>query len=118
MNVQRGDVVLVDFPFAKGGGTKVRPSLVVQNDRDNVRLSNTVVAQITGNVQRAREATQVLIEVSTPAGAQSGLQFDSVVNCVNLATLDKTRVLRKLGNLPDSAMREVNEALKAALEIT
>jgi mRNA interferase MazF len=118
MNVQRGDVVLVDFPFAGGGGTKVRPSLVVQNDRDNVRLLNTVVAQITGNVQRAREAPQVLIELATPAGNQSGLQFDSVVNCVNLATLDTNRVIRTLGSLPDRVMQEVDAALKVALELS
>jgi mRNA interferase MazF len=38
MNVQRNDVVLVDFPFTDGSGSKVRPALVVQNDRDNGRL--------------------------------------------------------------------------------
>jgi len=35
MNVQRGDVVLVDYPYTAGGGTKVRPVLVIQNGRDN-----------------------------------------------------------------------------------
>jgi mRNA interferase MazF len=117
MNVKRGDVVLVDFPLSSGAGTKVRPSLVVQNDRDNMRLANTVVAQITGNILRSSEATQVLIELSTQAGKQSGLQFSSVVNCANLATLEKTRVLRRLGDLPDAAIQEVNAALKAVLDI-
>ena len=37
MNVQRGDVVLVDYPYPGGGGAKVRPALVIQNDRDNRR---------------------------------------------------------------------------------
>jgi len=32
VNVRRGDVVLVDFPFSAGGGAKVRPALVIQND--------------------------------------------------------------------------------------
>jgi mRNA-degrading endonuclease toxin of MazEF toxin-antitoxin module len=41
MNVRRGEVVLVDFPYG-GGGSKVRPALVIQNDRDNVRLLNTM----------------------------------------------------------------------------
>src|SRR5713226_200164 len=100
MNVKRGEVVLVDFPFPNGG-SKLRPALVVQNDTDNGRLLNTIVAQITGNVQRAGEPTQVLVEISTPEGMQSGLQFDSVVNCVNLVTLDKDNVLRRLGHLPD-----------------
>jgi mRNA interferase MazF len=53
MNVQRGAVVLVDFPYPSGTGSKVRPALVVQNDRDNTRLLNTIVVQITGTTHRA-----------------------------------------------------------------
>src|SRR5215470_10529979 len=117
MNVQRGDVVLVDYPYAAGGGTKVRPVLVVQNDRDNQRLLNTIVAQITSVTRRALEPTQLLIEIATPAGQQSGLRQDSVVNCVNLLTLDQGKVLRKLGSLPEVLMRRVNHCLKAALEL-
>jgi mRNA interferase MazF len=117
MNVQRSDVVLVDYPCAGGTGSKVRPALVIQNDRDNVRLVNTIVAQITGTTHRALQATQVLIDLNTPEGQQSGLRFDSVVNCVNLVTLDKTKILRHLGNLSDVLMRKVSDALKAALAL-
>ena len=106
MNVQRGDVVLVDFPFARGGGSKVRPALVIQNDRDNVRLVNTIVAQITGTTHRALETTQVLIDLNTPEGQQSGLRFDSVVNCVNLVTLDKTLILRRWETYRTSSCRK------------
>ncbi len=114
MNVQRGDVVLVDFPYAGSAGSKVRPALVIQNDRDNGRLVNTIVAQITGTTHRALEATQVRIDLNTPEGQQSGLRFDSVVNGVNL---EKSKVLRHLGNLPILFMRKVNDALKTALEL-
>ena len=117
MNVQRSDVVLVDFPYARGSGSKVRPALVVQNDRDNIRLVNTIVCQITGTTHRVLEATQVPIDLNTLEGQQSGLRFDSVVNCVNLVTLDKSKVLRRLGNLPDVLMQQVHDALKAALEL-
>lgn len=117
MNVQRSDVVLVDFPYSVGRGSKVRPALVVQNDRDNVRLTNTIVVQITGSTHRVLEATQVRIDQNTPEGRQSGLRFDSVVNGSNLVTFDKTKVLRRLGNLPDALMRKVSDALKAALEL-
>jgi len=43
MSVQRGDVVLAWFPFSAGTGGKRRPCLIVQNDLDNGRLTNTVV---------------------------------------------------------------------------
>ena len=117
MNVHRGDVVLVDYPYAGGGATKGRPALVIQNDRDNQRLVNTIIVQITSLTRRALEPTQLLIELATPEGQQSGLRQDSVVNCVNLLTLDKSKILRKLGTLPVAAMQQVNECLKAALEL-
>ena len=117
MNVQRGDVVRVDYPYAAGGGTKVRPVLVIQNDRDNQHLLHTIVAQITSVTRRALEPTQLLIEIATPAGQQSGLRQDAVVNCVNLLTLDRGKVLQKLGSLPDVLMRQVNNCLKAVLEL-
>lgn len=99
MNVRRGDVVLVDYPYsAAGGGTKVRPALVVQNDRDNRRLVNTIVAQITSVTRRSAEPTQTVIDLTSPEGQESGLRQDSVVNAVNLLTLDKAMVLRKLGS--------------------
>ena len=30
--MKRGDVVLVDYPFSEGGGSKVRPALIVLGD--------------------------------------------------------------------------------------
>jgi mRNA interferase MazF len=117
MNVQRGEVVLVDFPYTGSQGSKVRPAVVVQNDKDNGRLLNTIVAQITGTTHRAMQATQVLVELHSPDGAQAGIQFDSVVNCANLVTLDKKKVLRKIGSLTPAIMQRVGNALKAALEL-
>jgi mRNA-degrading endonuclease toxin of MazEF toxin-antitoxin module len=81
MRVNRGDVVLVDYPFAKGGA-KVRPALVVQNDRDNARMTNTIVAQISGNAARAKEATQHLIELTAEPGC--GLARDSALIATKL----------------------------------
>jgi mRNA interferase MazF len=117
MNIQRGDVVLVDFPYPSGKGSKFRPAVVVQNDKDNVRLLNTIVAQITGTTHRALEQTQVLIEMNTLEGAQAGVRFDSVVNSVNLLTVEKKRLLGKIGILTSALMRQVTDALKAALEV-
>lgn len=117
MNINHGDVVLVDFPFASGARSKVRPALVIQNDRDNPRLLNTILVQITSTTHRAMEDTQVLVEVATPEGLQTGLLIDSVINCVNLATVEKSKVLRKLGDMPPALMLKVHAALKAALDL-
>lgn len=89
MTVSRGDIVLVAFPFSSGTGSKLRPALVVQNDRNNQRLKNTIVVAITSTTHRASQPTQLLIEAATPEGRQPGLLFDSVVACENIATVEQ-----------------------------
>jgi mRNA interferase MazF len=105
-------------PIPAVSGSKVRPALVIQNNRDNARLLNTIIIQITGTTHRSLEATQVLIETSTPDGKQSGLAFDSVANCVNVTTIAKVRVLRRLGTVSASLAARIDDALKAAFEIS
>ena len=41
--MKRGDEVILDHPYSDGSGSKVRPALIVQNDRGNHRLTNTIV---------------------------------------------------------------------------
>ncbi len=117
MSVKRGDVVLVDWMFSSGAGTKPRPALVVQNDRDNTRLTNTILAMITSVTRRALEPTQLLIEISTPEGALSGLHHDSVVNCLNLFTVEQVKLLRTMGKLSAPLLQRINDCLRAALEL-
>ena len=117
MSVRRGDVVLVDFPFAGGSASKVRPALVVQNDRDNDRLTNTVIAMITSRTERSAEATQLLLDISTAEGQRTGLIMNSVVNCVNLFTIEQSKIRRSLGHLSHPLMREIEDCLKAAFSL-
>ena len=118
MTISRGDVILVDFPFSTGGGSKVRPAVVVQNDRDNRRLTNTVVAMITSHTGRAKsEATQMLIEVATSDGRQTGLFMDSAVNCANLFTIHQNKVVNVIGKFSAPLLAQVDTCLKAALDL-
>ena len=103
MKYQRGDVVLVNYPFASGQGTKTRPALIVQYNTNNQRLDNTVIVQITSRIRFAKsEPTQLLIEIQSAAGRQSGLINDSAVSCENLFTIRQDAIIRKLGSIPDS----------------
>ena len=118
MKVSRGDVVLVDYPFSDRTGSKVRPCLVVQGNRNNQRLDDTIVVTITSRTQFASaEPTQLLVERKTAAGRQAGLLFDSAVQCENILTVDLQFIRRKIGALPPDAMRQVGDCLKAALEL-
>jgi mRNA interferase MazF len=115
MTAARGDVVLVHFPFSTGRGSKVRPALVVQSDRNNGRLANTIIVQITTNTRSVREPTQLLVDPGTPDGQTSGLVSPSAVSCENLAPIHESRIVRSIGHLPDTLMRQVNDCLMASL---
>ena len=116
---RRGDVVIVRFPFADGVGSKSRPALVVQCDRNNARLDNTILVQITSRTRFARtEPTQLLIELISPVGRQSGLLNDSAVACENLLTVRQDIITRKIGELPEDVMRQIDACLKASLGLS
>lgn len=118
MKVQRGDIVLVDYPFSSGIGSKVRPVLIVQCDRDNSRLTNTIVAMISRTVHRASQVdTQLLIDVTAPEGQATGLKATSVVNCSNLFTVNEQLLRKKIGGLPPATMQQVDDCLRDALGI-
>ena len=117
MSAKRGDVALAWYPFASGTGGSRRPVLIVQNDHDNQRMANTIVAQITTNLQRASEPTHLLIEIATPDGAETGLLHDSVVSCNNLATIEQTLIAKVIGSLSPTLLSQADACLKAALAL-
>jgi mRNA interferase MazF len=118
MSIQRGDVVIIDWPFTGGIGGKARPALVIQNDRDNARLTATIVAMITSRTHRSKETTQMLVDTTTPDGQRTGLHRTSVINCVNLFTVEQAKILHTIGKLSAALMQQVDAALKVALELT
>lgn len=117
MKYRRGDVVLALYPLASGVGSSRRPCVVIQNDDDNQKLANTVVAQITTNLARVGDKSHVLIEVASADGRQSGLIHDSVISCNNLATINENRIQHRIGILGPTVIQEMNGALNAALEL-
>jgi mRNA-degrading endonuclease toxin of MazEF toxin-antitoxin module len=91
--------------------------VIVQRDVENRRLANTILAMITGNLDDAGQPTTVLVDPQTVKGAGSGRIGPSLVKCYNLATIRQRRVLQIIGHLSDALMQQLNQALKAALEL-
>jgi mRNA interferase MazF len=116
--MRRGDIVILDYPFSDGTGSKVRPALIVQDDDLNQRLTDTIVSLITSSRRRfTGAASQLPVDLSTPEGQQSGLRIPSVVQCENLVTIDKSFILGTIGHLADSLMLQIDRCLKVALGI-
>lgn len=115
--MNRGDVILAFIPHVGSSGDKKPPALIVQSNLNNIRLNETIIVAITSNISRVHEAHHLLIEISTPDGAATGLLHDSAVRCERLHTIPQRDVDRVIGKMSDSLMRQIDECLKAALGI-
>lgn len=109
-NPKRGDVYLVSFDPTLGAEIqKTRPALILQNDVGNQHSPITIVAAITSNVTR-RGPTRVLL-----TAAEGGLTVDSVVLLNQIRSIDKRRLIKRLGTVRADTLHLVNQALMISL---
>lgn len=107
----RGDVFLVIFDPTLGAEIrKTRPALIIQNDIANRYSAITVVAAITSQFEEPPYPTEVIIR--RPEG---GLGADSVVLLNQIRSIDKQRLLKRMGCVTSETMRKVDQALLASL---
>lgn len=115
--MNRGDVILVRFPHPSGQRGKKRPAVVVQADAYAGKIRTLVVAEVTKNVSMAGDPACLFIDTNTPQGKATGLLNDSVVSGLLLATIDGDFVAQVIGTLSASMRQQLNQCLKAALEL-
>jgi mRNA interferase MazF len=108
--IKRGDIVRVLFPDSNLVSAKRRPALVVQADNLNTGLSQTLLAMITSNLNRASHPSRITILLNSVEGKASGLRLDSVIMTDNIVTVLEIEIDSILGSLPD--MQDVDKALK------
>lgn len=73
--------------------------------------------EITSNLTRRTDPANLLIEVATPEGRATGLAQDSVITCLQLATISEDRTTAVIGKLSVATLAKLNECLKAVLDI-
>ncbi len=113
MGLKRGDIVLVNFEPVKGseqGG--VRPSIIIQNNIFNNYSPTTIVAPITSKIFKKEYPTNVILKKEN-----SNLNQDSIILLNQIKTIDRQRIIKKLGVLDNFTMKKVDLAIKISLEL-
>jgi mRNA interferase MazF len=109
---KRGEVYLVSFDPALGAEIqKTRPALILQNDIGNLHSPVTIVAAITSNVRR-HGPTSVLVKA-----VEGGLDVDSIVLLNQIRTVDKRRLVKRLGVLRGATLKQVDQAIMISLAL-
>jgi len=108
----RGDVVLVPFPFSNQTTTKKRPSVIVSSNVYNNTSSDIVIMAITGKTGKTFTIGECLIEDWQSAG----LLMPSAIKPA-ISTIEQSLVLRKLGKLSPKDLILMEKALKEFLDL-
>lgn len=109
-DIKRGQIYLVDLSPVIGseqGG--VRPCVVIQNNTGNRFSPTVIVAAITGSVKKK-------LPTHTPLKSM-GLFKNSICLSEQIRTIDKHRLMERIGEVSDEEMNAITEALGKSLDI-
>lgn len=103
---EKGEIVLVPFPFTDLSSTKIRPCLILSNQlRDDI-----ILCQITS--KQARD--EYCIELTSTETLVGSLSIDSFIRCNMIFTASNSMIHKKLCRL---STRKYNEVVNKIIEI-
>ena len=102
MDIKWGDVVFVDFTDNSRDSEQsgIRPAIIIQNDKGNEHSPTTIVASITSQEKRYLPTHAVVKPY------QSGLNKVSTILMEQVRTIDKSRILSKVGHIETDWLKE------------
>ena len=110
-NFKRGEIYLCSLGFSYGSEQSgTRPAVVIQNDKGNEHSNNVIVAACTSKTKRKDLPTNLLIK-------SAGLHGKTIVQLSHIYTVDKSRLVKRLGSLTDHQMLKLNKCLKESLGV-
>ena len=113
MDIKQGDIFWIDFGNPKGSTPGYRhPCVVIQNNVFNESMiASVVVCALTSNLKRVKAPGNVLVKKG-----EGNLTKDSVVNISQIATVDKTDLVEKIGSLSTLKIAAIIEGVKLLIE--
>jgi mRNA interferase MazF len=107
-----GEIYLVEFDPTRGHEIKkTRPALVIQNDIGNRHSSVTIVAAITSKLSPTPYPVEVIVEPNKA----NGLSLPSAIHLDQIRSIDRQRLVKRLGVVDSATMRKVHDAIKISL---
>jgi len=105
---KRGEIWLIQFDPRVGseqGG--IRPGVILQNDIGNEHSLTTIVAALTTTLRK--------MPVHVHLDKSDGVDKPSMILLEQIHTIDKKRLIRKLGNIRKEKFTEIFEAILYSL---
>jgi len=114
--MKRGEIFWADLvPRSGSEQTGRRPVILVSHDGFNETPAwrSIIVVPLSTSASQGKRGPTV---VELPGGS-AGLPKASFAVCHQVTTLDRAKLTKKVGTLPPDLLREVDGALKAAMDL-
>jgi len=109
---ERGDIVLVSFPFSDQTATKKRPAAIISSNAYNSTYLDVVIMAVTSQTEKTTGVGECMIADWRTAGLLKPSAIKSAVS-----TIEQSLVLKKLGKLSPEDLMSMDNALKALLDL-
>jgi mRNA interferase MazF len=109
---RRGEIYLVEFDPTRGHEIrKTRPAIVIQNDVSNQYSPITIVAVISSSFGNPPHPREVLLQPSRV----TGLSHASAVILNQIRSIDRQRLVKRIGRVDSTTLQRVDDALRISL---
>ena len=109
------EIYLASFPFGGSAGMKLRPVLLLTGPVGSV--PETLVAYISSVIPPSLLPSDLVLDPALVEHASTNLKTVSVLRLHKLATIHARNVVRRLGVLSADTAAEVDEKLRALLDL-
>ena len=110
MLVKRGDIWLVNLEPTIGAEiNKTRPCVIIQNDIGNAHSPFTIIAPLT------TKKLEVVRNFEVFVSKKAGIDADSKALLNQIRSIDKKRLMERIGHVDDETMGIIDEAIKISL---
>jgi len=106
----QGDIVLVPWPYTDYSNQKCRPALVISNNNFNNSSLDVILIALSSIISN-KSRYDVEILSSNIDFAQTYLKQSSIIKCGKIFTMEKSKIYRRLGKLPNHFLSEVKKIL-------
>lgn len=96
--MNKGDVILIQFPFTDLSGSKFRPAVILINSQEDV-----TVCFITTQIKWQSEN-----DITIQPSAENGLKKTSLIRLSKITTITKNLVIGRLGSLEQSYLDQLD----------
>ncbi|MEK6823719.1 MAG: type II toxin-antitoxin system PemK/MazF family toxin [Nanoarchaeota archaeon] len=111
--MNKGDIVLVKFPFTDISSKKLRPALIITEES---KFKDFILAFITTQFDQM-EKYDMLLTADSKDFQKTGLKRESLLKLNKLTTLNKRMIVGKIGILTKELMNQVDNNLKDLFKI-